>query len=298
MKKRLATAAVAAFAACLLFALCGCTEPYDPSASMKDPAVEESALLEAGVLKVGVDASSYPLAGQANGRMSGLEVDVAAAVAQELGLKVDYVDVGTDGVAAVKGGEVDVAVGVEAGSAGDVWVSDAYAPSCVAVFSMDEAAAVPEKDAKPVIAAQTSSLSAWLITRQFGNSALSAGDDLKAVFQDLQDGNVAYAAADAVVGRYVMNTMGIDGHIVALMQPIDGYCMGVKSDNKALQTAITQALSTIGGNGVLSVVDAKWTGGSIELAKVPYTASAKAEAKKDGAKSTVNFVVATAQNEG
>ena len=58
MKKRLATAAIAAFAACLLFALCGCTEPYDSSASMKESAVEESALLEAGTLKVGVDASS------------------------------------------------------------------------------------------------------------------------------------------------------------------------------------------------------------------------------------------------
>ena len=97
MKKRVAAAVLTALVACLAFALCGCTEPYNPDAAKKAPTVDASALKEEGVLHVGVNASSYPLAGQANGKMSGLDVDVAAAIGQELGLRVEFVDVGRRG---------------------------------------------------------------------------------------------------------------------------------------------------------------------------------------------------------
>lgn len=301
MKRRLAAIAIAAFTVCMLLALCGCTEPYNPNASMKEPTVEADALQEPGTLRVGVNAESFPLSGQANGRMSGLEIDIAAAIAQEMGLKVEYVDVETSGADALSDGTVDILMGVESSNTPEsCWTSDAYAPSCIAVFSLDEGASVPKKDKDPIIAAQTSSLSAWLITRQFGNNALYAEDELRAVFQDLQDGAVAYAAADAVVGSYVLTSMGIDGHIVALLQEVDGYCIGVPQKNTALQLAVTQALSTIGGNGVLKVINQKWTNGFVDVSKVKLTASAKAEAKKSSSEggSSVSFVGAETADQG
>ncbi|MDO4891164.1 MAG: transporter substrate-binding domain-containing protein [Coriobacteriaceae bacterium] len=282
MKNRVAAALVAAFAACLVTALCGCTQAYDPNASMKDPTIEASALQNPGTLRVGVDASSYPFAGQSNGRMSGLDVDIAAALAQEMGLKVEYVDVGVDGLEALSGGDVDVVMGVEPSEAdGACWTSDSYAPACIAMFSMKEGAKVPKKSKNPVIAAQTSSLSAWLVTRQYGNSALEADDELKTVFQDLDAGSVKYAAADAVVGSYVMNSLGIGGHIIGLMQQPDGYCVATASENTPLQLGITQALSTISGNGVLDVINTKWTGGTVDISAAALTESAQAEADKN-----------------
>ena len=201
MKKRVAAAVLTALVACLAFALCGCTEPYNPDAAKKAPTVDASALKEEGVLHVGVNASSYPLAGQANGKMSGLDVDVAAAIGQELGLRVEFVDVGEDGVKALGGDEVDMVMSVESDAAkGKCWVSPGYAPSGISLFSMDESAALPKKGGDAVIAAQTSSLSAWLVSRQFGEGALKAEDDLKTVFKQLADGEVPYVAADAVVG--------------------------------------------------------------------------------------------------
>ena len=145
MKKRVAAAVLTALVACLAFALCGCTEPYNPDAAKKAPTVDASALKEEGVLHVGVNASSYPLAGQANGKMSGLDVDVAAAIGQELGLRVEFVDVGEDGVKALGGDEVDMVMSVESDAAkGKCWVSPGYAPSGVSLFSMDESAALPK----------------------------------------------------------------------------------------------------------------------------------------------------------
>ena len=288
MNKRFVAVIVSAMAAVLLVALCGCTGPYDPNASMKESTVEPEALHQPGTLRVGVDAASYPFAGQANGEITGLDVDVASALAQEMGLKVEFVDVGSEPGEALSAEDIDIVMGIEGEEAGDsIWTSDAYAPSAIGVFSMDEGAAVPKSSKNPSIAAQTSSLSAWLVSRQFGAEALTAEDDLKTVFQDLADGKVQYAAADAVVGTYVLNNAGTPGYLVALMQQPDGYCVGVASDKTALQTAVTQALSTVQGNGIMAIIMQKWTGGAVNVQDVKLTASAKDEDEKPKAQTLV-----------
>lgn len=292
MRKRFAVAIVTVFTACLMVALCGCTGPYDPNASMKESTVDPAALHEAGVLHVGVDASSYPLAGEANGQISGIDVDVASALAQEMGLKVDFVDVGSDPVEALAAGEVDIVMSVEGEEAEGIWTSDAYAPSVIGVFSMDEGAAVPKKSKKPTIAAQASSLSEWLVTRQFGADALVSADDLKTVFTDISDGTSQYAASDVVAGTYVLNSQGIPGHLVALMQQPDGYCVGIAIDNVELQTALTQALSTIQGNGIMAIIMQKWTGGIVEVSGAKLTESAKSEDEKPKAQTLVEQALA------
>lgn len=293
MKKRFVAVAVSALAAVLLVALCGCTGPYDPNASMKESTVAPEALHQPGTLRVGVDASSYPFAGQANGETSGIDVDVASALAMEMGLKIEVVDVGAEPAKAIEAGDVDIVMGVEGEEAGDsMWTSDAYAPSVIGVFSMDEGAAVPKSSKKPSIAAQTSSLSAWLVSRQFGAEALTAEDDLKTAFADLADGTVQYAAADAVVGKYVLNSQGINGYLVALMQQPDGYCIGMAGDNAELQTAVTQALSTIQTNGIMGIIMQKWTGGPVNVQDVKLTASAKDEDEKPKAQTLAAQAIA------
>jgi len=281
MKRRIAVAVVMAMAACLAFALCGCSETYNPSSSLKEASVDASALKEEGVLHVGVNAATYPFADQTNGNMSGLEVDVAAAVAQELGLKVAFVDVGTDGVQALSGDEIDAVMGVEANKAdGACWLSDSYAPSAIALFSMKEGASVPKKAKNPVIAAQTSSLSAWLVTRQYGADALAAQDDLKTVFNALSEGEVKYAAADAVVGSYMINSTGVEAHLIGLMQEPDSYCIGVDKGNKKLRKAIAGALDKLEENGVLEIIMQKWVGGPLDISKAKLTESAQAAADR------------------
>ncbi|MDO4533661.1 MAG: transporter substrate-binding domain-containing protein [Coriobacteriia bacterium] len=278
MKKRLVAAILTALVACLAFALCACTEPYNPDASKKEPAVDASALKAEGVLHVGVNAQSYPLAGQANGRMSGLEVDVASAIAQELGLEVEFVDIEDNGVKALEGDEVDMVMGIEAKDAkGKCWTSEGYAPSAISLFSTDEKAGVPEKGDGAKVSAATSSLSAWLITRQLGEDALQAEDDVKLVFQKLVDGEVQYAATDAVVGKYVLNKEGFDAHLVGVMQVPDQYCIGIAEGNDVLQEAVASAMAKVegNGNGLMNIILTKWLGGPLDLSDVPQTAGAK-----------------------
>lgn len=295
--RRPIAAAVFAFAACAMLALAGCTGAYDSDAHMKQQTIDSSALKDGQMLHVGVDASSYPLAGESNGRMSGLNVDIAAAIAQELGVKVEFVDVGSDGIEALSGDQVDMVMGIDASDAKDkCWVSDSYGPSCIALFSLDEQASIPEKSDSLTISAQTSSLSAWLVQKGYGDSALRAEDDLSAVFSDLSGENAQYAAADALVGAYMANKLGLDAHMVGLLQEADGYCIGVAKDNDSLQLAVTQALSAIQGNGVMGVIMTCWAGGTLDVSGLSVVKGSSDSSDKE--KRNAEAKKAISDNEG
>ena len=84
---------VTALCVCMVLSGCSSTE-YTPE--KKQQTVKDSALNSSGTLRVGVDASSAPYAAESSGQIVGIEVDVAAALADELGLKLELVDVGTN----------------------------------------------------------------------------------------------------------------------------------------------------------------------------------------------------------
>ena len=67
------------------------------------------------VLRVGVNTQNQPLAGVSTSSQNivGLDVDIAAYLADSFGLKLELVDVGTDAQAALDGGTVDIVMGVD-----------------------------------------------------------------------------------------------------------------------------------------------------------------------------------------
>ncbi|MEG0147452.1 MAG: transporter substrate-binding domain-containing protein, partial [Raoultibacter sp.] len=130
-------------------------------------------------------------------------------------------------------------------------------------------------DASPLIAAQTSSMSAWEVNNQFGEASLVSSADLKAAFASVETGAAAYVAADAVIGSYVAHSNAIDMHIVALMKQVSGYSIGVTKTNTALSTAIGTALATLSSNGTIAVIESKWLGSSLDLTAIALTEGSK-----------------------
>ncbi len=63
------------------------------TSSAIQPQVTPPAIKEAGTLRVGVDLAYPPFAGEDNGQKVGIDIDVASALAERLGLKVALVDV-------------------------------------------------------------------------------------------------------------------------------------------------------------------------------------------------------------
>lgn len=276
MKRWKALALTCIAALCCSAVLAGCSsQAYTPTP--KNQTISNSALSSAGTLRVGVNASAAPLAGQtsSSSEIVGIDVDVAAAIADELGLKLEVVDVGSDPEGALSSKRADIVLGIDSSTTdSSYWRSSAYLQSGVALFATSSNATVPKVDGNPSIAAQTSSKSSWRVTNLFGDKSLNAQADLKSAFTALSNKNVEYVASDAVIGTYVAHTNGVDAKIIALLQDASGYCAGVSTNNTELQTAVSDALNKIVKGGEMSIIEAKWLGTSLDLSKTTVVKAA------------------------
>lgn len=240
------------------FALAGCSSSsYTPQA--KESTVSTSALNTPGVLRVGVNASNAPYAAEQSGEIVGIDVDVAAALADEMGLKLELVDVGSNVASAFESDGVDIVMGVKENVDG-CWMSDPYMHSAVALFSTDENASAPDTSGSFMISAQSSSMSAWDVTDRYGEDHLNGTSDLQGAFDALNNGEVDYAAADSTIGAYVAHDSGMDVYPIALLGDPVSNCIAVADSNSALQTALTNALTNINDTGVINVIITKWLG--------------------------------------
>lgn len=269
--------AVACMAA-MLAVLTGCSSQQSYTPPEKAPTLATPAIGKDGTLRVGVNTQNQPLAGQpvSSSKIVGIDVDVAAALADSFGLKLEVVDVGTDPETALKNGTVDIVMGVDKSDTdATFWKSDAYLPTGVALFATPSNTTVPVAGSTgDKFAAQVSSKSAWAVTNEFGTDSLSTTDDLKSAFAELESGQVQYVAADALIGTYAAHTASVDVHIVALMQQAGGYSVGVSDANTDLKQAVSEALSALTGNGTIGVIETKWLGTELDLSATPFTAGA------------------------
>jgi len=260
----------------------GCTtETYVPEG--KTPQVNTPTIGEEGVLRVGVDANNSPFAGiptdSSNNEVIGLNVDIAAAIADEMGLKVRIIDIGDQPDAALAEGKVDIVLGVDkTDPAITCWRSEAYIQSGVALFAISADAGVPKREATPTIGAQSSSMSAWEVNKQFGEEALKSSPDLKQAFVSLSSGAVNYVAADAVKGTYAAfrSDPRVEVNIVALMLRPGGYSVGVVDSNTELKQLVSDTLVKLTSNGVINLIETKWVGKVIDLSSTPFTEAASA----------------------
>jgi len=261
--------------ACLLLAGCG-SQNYKPAA--KEQTVPASALGAAGTLRVGVDASHAPLAGKPkndpNGKTMGIDVDVAECLADEMGLKLEIVDIEGDAQEALDSGKVDVVLGVDASDTdGTYWKSEPYMVTGVALFGTSAENSVPTLNSKPKIAAKAPTTVSWRVTNLFGDGSLISKESTTEAFEALISGSSRYVAADAVVGTYNAKTGKYDAKIVALLGDASGYCAAVASNNTELQSAVATAIGKLVSGGIIDVIEAEYLGSPLNLSQVAIVKS-------------------------
>ena len=270
---RAAIVACMAVATCALVAGCSPDEEYIPE--LGAPVLSSPAIGEDGTLRVGVNTNNSPLAGKSGDRIIGIDVDIAAALADQLGLALEVVDVGNNGADAIENGTVDIVLGIDSTSKEDgFWVSSQYLPTGVVLFAEEgNNSPIPTADSDVEIGAQVSSKSAWAVTNTFGDEALVSCSDLAVAFSDLASGKVDYVASDAIIGMYAASRQDVDVQIAALLDTASGYCAMCAQDNTELQEAVGTALDTLVSNGIIDVIEDKWLGKPVNLNGVPKIAS-------------------------
>ena len=270
MKSWKFAAIICAIAALTCVMLAGCqSETYKPSP--KEQAVSAAALKQDGTLRVGVNANSAPLAGRPEGTATiiGIDVDVATCIADQLGLKLEVIDVGNDPEAALNAGTVDIVLGVDA-SATDVpyWRSGTYIGKGVALFGTPNESAIPKPgDSSSSIAAQEGTWSEKRVIDLFGSDALVRVDGLRVALEDVTKGTVRYGAGDFLAGSYLADypDYNIEVQPIALLQDPSGYCIAVPQANTELWAAVEGALKSITDGGMMDIIETKWLGAPIDL---------------------------------
>ena len=270
---------------CGAFALSGCQTETEPPSTLTST-LADGATITSGILTVGVNASDTPYAGKnSSSETVGFDVDVAAALADELGLKLQIVDVNSNGRAALTNNQVDIALGVtKSGSDNTVTYSSAYIDDGASLYclSKNKPKSISSVDlGKGKVLVQGQTTAAYTLQSALGIASIQTTSTLQDAFKALESGEQTYLVADAVIGDYFARDYSDVERVDFISSDAVSPRYAVTlTKNSELTSAVSDALNTISNNGVLRVISAKWLGsagsallpGQVDLSKLPKTA--------------------------
>lgn len=264
---------VATLAAVLVVGLAGCSMPSlfsltaTPSvseglsvlSSQKTASLSTPTLREEGYLTVGISTKSTtaPLyIEDASGNISGIDVDIASALADELGLKVKFVSV--DDADSAAANTVDIVMGASSGNLSASELIDAYAESAPAFFTKGSNGIVTASElANKTVGIQAGSVSESALNATTLGMSRQTFSNLNEAFEALESGSVDYVLCDAYAGAYLASSYDDIGFAGTLSAP-SSYGIAVSTSNTTLKQAVEQAFETIENNGIYDGIRTHW----------------------------------------
>ena len=269
MKRALTTIVTTVVTACLACMAAGCSNLPSVEEAAQSQAkashLSAGATLSQGALVVGVNIDDAPYAWRSAvtsaAPIDGVDVDVALALAENMGLTARFVNIGTDYSAAANG-VCDVVMGGTAATVNDGTeiVVGAYSESSPAVFSKDPSG-VPTIDALAVssIGVQENSASARALQAMVPTAPLVGFATLNDAFAALEAGNVTFVACDSFMGGYLATAYPDIALAGALSMP-ETRGVAVSAGNIELQDAVRNALDVMAADGELRQIRSRWVG--------------------------------------
>lgn len=265
-------AAAAALAACV--ALAGCSGPLSafagPKAGVGEALAAKTAALSPkvtstiskGVLTVGIDTqdSMVPLyVGSSSGKAYGMDVDLASALADELGLKVRFVSV--DDANPGLGTTCDVLMGAVDGQVGGATVVGDYAEQASAFFHKGDTGVAKVDDlSSKSVGVQMGSVSQTALSKTGLVMSVKTYDNLNAAFDALESGGVDYVLCDAYSGAY-LSARYDEVFLAGTLDAPKAQGIAVSSQNAELADAVKAAYDAVEKNGLMGLVRRRWVAG-------------------------------------
>lgn len=224
------------------------------------PVVAGAALKQEGTLTVGIPATeTAPLSiTSADGVQSGIDIDLAHALADELGLSyVSFVPV--DGVDAALAETCDIVMGLEPGDAGNATVIGGYVQSATGLFARGDVTAPVDASSLSgtSVGLQEGSVSAQLVGEFELDIMRTPFANLNDAFEALEQGSVQYVVCDAYAGAYLAAAYSDVSFAGTFDEPT---LVGIAVSSPELQTAVQSALETVETGGVGDIARARWVG--------------------------------------
>jgi len=266
------TALAIAVVSILAIVCVGCGDTAEPETLT--PLIAPPLIAEEGVLRVGVDLDYPPFAGTDDGVEAGIDVDIAAAIAERLGLHVELVDVKQSEIAtALSDGTVDIMLGatpITQAVLADVSTAGSYLIDGPAMYSMNASGSVaatasaaatlsPDALRDLRVAAQKSSESYWQLESSYGEGFTQSYGTLREAFDALAAGDVDVVVGDAAVCAYIARDYAGTAY-VGQFGPGEPIGIAVRKDATDLEEQIRTTLDTLAAEGVLDTITRKWLG--------------------------------------
>lgn len=263
----------------LVFALVALTGCGSKAETPETPAAEAPAadlgLVADGVLTVGSDTAFPPFESMNGDTAEGFDVDLADALAKEMGLTVNFTSQTFDTlIPQLKaGGTFDVIMSgmtITAEREKEITFSTPYIDSNqsiavvkgkVAKLDGNDAAAINTAFTGKVIGVQSGTTGeAWAKENIKGAKQIVPFSDTLAAFSALNAGKVDGVVNDLPVSAYLVKTSYTNNELVAEIPTGEQYGIGIATPNAALQKSINDALQALKDSGEYKAIYMKWFG--------------------------------------
>lgn len=226
-----------------------------------------------GVLRVGLDPTYPPFEVATAEDLSGLDVDLANALAAELGLEAEFVYFGYDGLYdALATKQVDVLISalvITPSRLRDFAYSEPY-------FNAGEVLLLPADDAD--IAAMTDLASRTLAVELGAQGHVEAAQWAKRLpgltvepyttaddaLSAVSSGQADAALVDGISGRLYLHNQTAGDHRLRLVSPpvtVEPFAMVVRIEDETLLEKLNEALASLMATGRLDQIIQQWLGG-------------------------------------
>ena len=267
--KKILSVALAVLMVCAMFAGCGAKEtaPETTAAAAAENAAASFTTIEEGKLIMSTNAAFPPYEMVADdGSFEGIDVEVAGAIAQKLGLELVIDDMDFDAaLLAVQQGKSDIVMAGVSVTEDRLMVmnfSDSYATGVQVVIVMEGSDVTMDNLGEKMIGCQRGTTGYIYASDSpenggYGEDHVTAFDNGASAVQALMNGQVDCVIIDsAPAAEYVAANPGLtllEGNWVE-----ESYAIGMSKDNTALVEAVNAALAELIADGTVQAIIDKY----------------------------------------
>ncbi len=255
------------FAMMLVLTSFACAEGVDAS-------VEK--ITEKGTFILGLDDSFPPMGYRdEDNNIVGFDIDVAAAVAQRLGVEFIAQPIVWDAKELeLSSGNIDCiwnGMSITPEREESMAMTFAYLNNKMIFYTQADAGVATLDDLKgKKVAIQNGSYAQELLEGEYADLAATFADvlgfdDYLTALMDLQSGGCDAVLRDLVGGDYKINGMGATDIIAAVPLPDDNYGIGFRKEDVALRDKVQEILIEMKKDGTLAEISTKWFGSDITV---------------------------------
>ncbi len=220
-------------------------------------------LITNGTLTVATSPDYPPFENLENGEYVGLDIEIAKAIAEKLGLKVEFKTLQFDAIipAIAAGGQADIGISgftVDPERAKEIDFSKTYYIDDQAIAVMKNGAITEANvDAElskegAIVAVQSGTSGETYIQENYPKATVQAFGNSTDAFAAMQSGQANAVCTNKAVVEKMLADAYQDATVAKAIATGEEYAIVVSQDNKALTTAINKAMDELTADGTIS----------------------------------------------